>query len=160
MDSKTPEQGFTLIEIVVTILISLVITSGLVINYNDFNSTQVLKQAALTLKNDLRFLQSKAANGEKPSPCVSLTGWTITFASASYSYQANCDGSLVGNKTDILFSPAISLSPIPVPNSVTFNVLTRGTDLPAPVSVILNTRNKRYTLQISPSGDISDIGIQ
>ena len=113
------------------------------------------------LKNDFRFLQSKAANGEKPAAaCPTLTGWTMVFFSSSYSYQANCGGVLTGSATVVQFSSPLVFSSIPSPNTVTFHVLTRGTNLTAPLTVSLASSGKQYTLEISPSGDINDLGIQ
>ena len=173
MDSKTPNssracpvvsgvsgrQGFTLIELIVAVSISLFVTGLLVINYNSYNTNQSLRQAALTLKNNVRFLESKAANGEKPAAaCPTLTGWAITFAASSYSYRASCGGVLTGTSTVVSLAPSLLFSPIPSPGTVTFNVLTHGTTLTSPLSVIIVSPDKQYTVQINPSGDISDIG--
>jgi prepilin-type N-terminal cleavage/methylation domain-containing protein len=155
-------QGFTLIELVVTIAISLFITGGIIVNYNSYNSTQNLKQTALTLKNDLRFMQSKARNGEKPAgvACGTLSGWTVSIYLSSYTYEANCDDAPVGDPVTVTLPFDITFTSIPSPNTITFKVLTRGTDLAAPVDVVLFGFGRHYTLQINPSGDISDQGLQ
>lgn len=164
---KTPNtlpqnrQGFTLIELVVTIAISLFITGGIIVNYNSYNSTQTLKQAALTFKNNLRFLQSKANNGEKPGvACTTLSGWTVSLYTNTYTYEANCDDTLTGNPTVVTLPSGVSFTAIPNPNTITFRVLSRGTDLASYADIVLLGSGKTYTVRISPSGDISDIGLQ
>lgn len=154
------KQGFTLIELVIAVSISLLATGVIIVNYNSYNSVQVLKQAALTLKNDFRFLQSKAANGEKPPgvTCSPLLGWNVSFESTAYSYQANCAGFLSLPAVKISLSPGVTFSSVPGP--FMFNVLTRGTSLAVKATITLTGSGKQYILSVSPSGDISDVGIQ
>jgi prepilin-type N-terminal cleavage/methylation domain-containing protein len=173
MDLKTPksrligpisgraslQEGFSLIELIVAISVSLFVTGIIIVNYNTYNTTQSLRQTALTLKNDLRFLESKAANGEKPGAlCPTLTGWTVSFSGSSYSYQANCGGAPTGDATVVQLPNPLLFSPLPSPSTVTFKVLTRGTDLTTPLTVTLRSPERQYTVEISPSGDINDGG--
>jgi prepilin-type N-terminal cleavage/methylation domain-containing protein len=154
-------RGFTLIELVVAVSISLFITGLIIANYSSYNSIQTLKQTALTMKNDFRFLQSKAANGEKPAgACPTLTGWAMTFSADSYAYQANCDDELIEPAVVVQLPAGVIFSPIPSPATVTFNVLTRGTSLITPLSIVLTGSGKQYTIVVSPSGDISEVGLQ
>lgn len=149
-------KGFTLIELVIAVSISLLATGVIIVNYNSYNATQRLRQTALTFKNDLRFIQAKAANGEKPSECSSLTGWVMTVAADSYAYQASCARELTGSPTTIQLT-GITVSSGPA--SVMFKVLARGTNLSEPLFVVFSGSDKFYTIKISPSGDISDLGI-
>lgn len=154
-------KGFTLIELMVAVSIGLVVTGMVVVNYNAYNTTQVLKQAALTLKNDIRFVQTKASTGVKPyASCSTLTGWNMTFASTGYTYSANCNGSAAGDVTTVSYPPGITLSTLPSPNPVTFYVLARGTSLGNTATLTLSGNGKQYTILLGKNGDVSDSGIE
>jgi prepilin-type N-terminal cleavage/methylation domain-containing protein len=152
-------KGFTLIELMVAITVSLFITGGIIVNYNAYNQTQTLKQAALTLKNDFRYIQSKAASGEKPSGCATLTGWQITFAARSYSYQPVCNGNPAGTQSSISLPPGISFSAVPSPATIVIYVLSQGTSLTGTVTISLTGSGKTYTLKVNPAGNMGDFGI-
>lgn len=159
-------KGFTLIEVIVTVAISLLVTGFIIVNYNSYNDIQLLKQSALTLKNNLRFAQSNAFSGEKPtsaapSPapaiCTTLVGYTITFAASGYVLQALCNPEgLQAAVVSVVLPSGVSFSP--PPSAITFNSLSRGTSLDTSENIILSGFGKLYTLEVSPSGDISDLG--
>jgi len=160
-------KGFTLIELVVSVAISLVVTGFIIVNYNSYNEIQTLKQAALTLKNNLRYAQSKASTGGKPTPtppmvspiCTKLTGYTVSFVENAYSIQASCDPEgLVGEMRSIDLPSGVTFSPVPLPFS--FPVLSRGTTLDTVTILQLIGSGKQYGIQVSPGGDISDVGLQ
>ena len=153
-------EGFTLIEIVVSVGIVLAVIGAIIVNYNSYNDRQTLKQAGLTLKNNLRFAQTKALSGEKPpSGCTELSGWTVTFAGGTYAIQAQCDpeGSQ-GPGTSVSLPASISFSPVPA--ALTFRTLSQGTTLVSPVTITVAGFSQTYSLEVSPGGDISDIGLQ
>jgi len=152
-------KGFTLIEVIVSVSISLLATGLIIANYNSYNDVTTLKQAALTLKNDLRFIQSKAITGEKPQVgCSQLIGWTISFTSSSYSYQPECSEGLVDPVTQVRLPGGVTFSS--PPSFFTMRVLSRGTTLPAVTAITLLGGGKSYRLSINTSGDISDFGLQ
>ncbi len=156
-------KGFTLLEVIVAVSIALVITGFVIANYNNYNDRQQLRQAALTLKNNLRFAQNKSASGEKPknSPCEQLIGWRVTFAAASYSMQAHCtDGLAQGDGDVTTFSLPNDVSFSPVPQPITFRVLARGTTNSSAVDIITTNQSYRYRISVSPGGDIQDGGFQ
>lgn len=145
---------------VVSIAIGLLLTGLIIANYNSYNDIQVLKQAALTLKNNFRFAQSKAMSGDKPSQCTQLSGYSVTFTDASdYSIRALCNPEgLEGAAQNVTLPAGVMFSP--PPPTITFNVLSRGTTLPAVATITLVGFAKQYVLDVSPSGDISDLGLQ
>lgn len=153
-------SGFTLIEVVVSVGIALVLLGSIIVNYNGYNDRQNLKQAALTLKNNLRFAQTKALSGEKPTAnCTELLGWTVTFTGDTYSIQAQCNPEgLSGSSTEVALPSGVTFSP--VPSVFTFRVLSRGTTLASTTTVTLSGFNRTYQLTISPGGDVSDLGLQ
>lgn len=153
-------QGFTLIELMVAITVSLFITGAVIVNYNSYNATQALKQAALTVKNDFRLVQSKAASGQKPSGCGTLVGWNINFAASSYSLQANCNNVPTGTASSINLPPGITFQSVPSTNPITVYVLSHGTNLPSTLTLTLLSSGNQYSVQINPAGDVSDLGLQ
>ena len=153
-------RGFTLIEMAVAVGISLVIIGGVLSNYNNYNDTQKVKQAAQTLKNNLRFAQGLAFAGKKPtSGCTELEGYRVTFASTSYSVQAFCnDQGLAGEATATQLPTDVTFSP--VPGTATFGVLGKGLVGDAAMTITLAGNAKTYSIQISLAGDINDLGFQ
>ncbi|OGG11486.1 hypothetical protein A2Z00_03505 [Candidatus Gottesmanbacteria bacterium RBG_13_45_10] len=157
------KDGFTLIELIVAVTISLVVTGVIIANYNTYSDNQALKQAALTLKNDFRFAQGKASAGLKPTEagviCTTLNGWTVTFTVSAYTLQANCVEGAVGSVTTMALPTGLSFA-LPLPPAITFKVLASGTTLAASQTVTLVGRLKNYAIQVTPSGDINDLGFQ
>lgn len=161
-------KGFTLIEVVVTVAVTLMVTGFIIVNYNSYNNYQLLKQSALTLKNNMRFAQSNSYSGEKPtsaapSPapiiCTTLVGYTITFQALGYVLQPQCNPE--GLKPAIIsvtLPSGVTFAPVPAP--LTFNALSRGTSLDSAVDIIFSGYSKQYTLEVSPGGDVSDKGFQ
>jgi hypothetical protein len=148
-----------MIELVITVGISMLLIGGIVVSYNSFNDTQVLKQAGLTLKNNLRFAQVKATSAEKPeSGCTQLVGYTVTFTVSSYETQAECTEGLVGPAATVVLPSGVTFSPIPA--SVTFAALTHTLVSGATVTVTLAGRSNTYILLISANGEVTDVGIQ
>lgn len=152
-------KGFTLIEIVISVGISLLLMSGIILNYNNYNDTQKLKQAALTVKNNFRFYQSKALSGEKPDEsCPQLLGYQVTFALSTYTFKAQCNPAQP-NAPDVVYTLPATITFSSYPSPFMFRVLSRGTTLTGATSVILSGSGKHYTLRISTGGDISDLGL-
>ena len=152
-------KGFTLIEVIVTVAVTLVVTGFVIVNYNSYNDRQTLKQSGLTLKNNLRFAQTKALTGQIPPTvtCSELSGYVVSFAAKTYSIQATCDPEgIVGNPQNIDLPPSVTFSPVPSP--ITFNVLSRGTTLTSNQCLILTSLGQFYRISVRTNGDISDIG--
>ena len=152
-------KGFTFIELLVAVGLSLLLVGAIIVNYNSYNDDQKLKQAALTFKNNLRFAQTQAFSGKKPSSgCTQLIGYTVSFTSSAYTIQAKCSEGMVGETwatplpTGIIFSP--------LPSSFTFGVLSQGLLGSDAVTVTLAGSSKSYGIQVSPGGDINDLGFQ
>lgn len=153
MVSKAPD-GFTLIELLVSAIIIMVVSGGVIVNYNNYNDAQKTRQATLTVKNNLRFAQSRAYNGEKPGDgCTVLLGYRVTFATNSYTMQAECRDGLVGGQQTTLLQSGLSFSPPPA--DVLFRVLSRGMD--TDVTIKVTGANRTYQFQVTRSGDMSEV---
>ena len=82
--------GFTLIEVLISIAILSVIMGVSVNSYRDFQAGQELEQAAQTLRTNLRFAQSQAFGGVKPTACTTtLIGWYARTQNGSTQYTIN-----------------------------------------------------------------------
>lgn len=151
-------RGFTLIELLVVIGVIMLITGGIISNYSAYNESERLRQAALTLKNNLRLAQNRAISGEKPDPtrfiCTGLIGYTINFTSTNYRIEPQCTEGVVGESISVSLPAGITLAPVPSP--FTFGVLTRGTG--ADVTITLAGQTKWYTIEVSSGGEINDRG--
>ncbi len=153
MASKAP-SGFTLIELLVSVAIIIVMTGGVIVNYNTYNDSQKVRAAALTIKNNLRFVQSRAYNGEKPaSGCTELRGYQVSFTATTYIVQAMCSGGLAGAAQDFSLDTGITFSPVPA--TITFRVLSRGIDTDTTIKAVGSS--KSYQFLVSRSGDMSEV---
>lgn len=148
------QKGFTLIELLVSAAIIIVVTGGVIVNYNTYNDAQRARQAALTVKSNLRFAQSRAYNGEKPpSGCSVLSGYQVSFTATTYTVQAMCSGGLAGEAQIFSLDAGITFSP--VPSTFTFRVLSRGID--TDTTIIVVGSSKSYQFQVMRSGDMSEV---
>lgn len=66
---RSDDRGFTLVELMVVVVISALLVSGGLAAYNRYNERQLVVGAGKKLYNDIRFIQGKAAAGEKPADC-------------------------------------------------------------------------------------------
>lgn len=159
MFSKTrnKDRGFTLIELLVAMAISMLAAGILIANYTKYNTSQQLKQAALTLKNNLRLAQTKATSSQKPSgSCSELVGYQVSFSSNSYRMQAECTEGAVGETLSFSLPSGVTISSPPSP--IIFQVLTRGIE--SDVTIDLVNATKTYAIGLTRGGDINDLGFQ
>jgi len=148
---KNSALGFTLIELlVVTSIIGILFTIGMA-QYMNFNRSQIVDQAALELKNNLRLAQTKAFTGEKPEGCPALDGYRVSFSTVSYTIQAVCGGIVVDNKTFNLPSGVRFAS---VPSPILFKVLAQGTNLENNLTISLTGFNLSRNVIVTKEGKI------
>ncbi|MBI2404698.1 prepilin-type N-terminal cleavage/methylation domain-containing protein [Candidatus Gottesmanbacteria bacterium] len=149
-------KGFTILELLVSMGVILLVSGGVVAAFNNFNESQRVRQAALTLKGNVRYAQNKAVSGDKPtSGCVTLQGYTVSFTGTSYSIQALCDGGLVGDSTTTSLPAGVSFV-VPIPAAFTFAVLTgrNASDRTLTVSGL----NYSFSVQVSAGGTVTTVG--
>lgn len=133
------KRGFSLIEVIVVIALFAITSIVVTTSYIGFEGRERLKNAALQLKGDIRFVQSKAQSGDKGlGQCAttsSLVGWyvTLSLSGTTYTYAGDC---LDMNGT---LDAAFSSSSPKLPNDVTIYSLTyNGTNaVPGGILTIL-----------------------
>jgi len=154
--SQSRCYGFTLIELLVSVAIVMIISGGIIVNYNSYIDKEKTKSAIRTVKNNLRYAQSRAYNGDKPdSGCSELLGYRVRFTVSTYSLQAQCTEGLVGQAQSYTLESGVTFSP--VPSDFLFRVLTRGSDADATVAVAGSSQTLRFT--VAKSGEMSEITV-
>ncbi len=134
--------------------IALVLASGIYASYEKFNRRERLRQTVATLKNNLRFGQSKAINGEKPAAgCTQLVSFGITFSTSSYTMQAMCTEGSAGVLTSVTLPASVTFTGSPIP--VSFNVLT-GT-VAADVTLTVTDGTNSASIEVKRGGDINEL---
>ena len=156
---KSMKQGFTLIEMIISITIMLLLLGVTIVGYTSYNDKQKVKQAASALKSDLRMARTNATSGKKPLSCTAqetFVGYEIIFASSFYSMTPRCSdsGLIVSERNTIALPPGVSFDPIP--SSFTYYSLMRGVSTP-PGQIILTDGINSITLSVdSSTGEISN----
>lgn len=120
-------NGFTLIELLVVIVLFGISASLITASYVTFEKNQKLKNAAQTLKSDLRFAQNKAYSGDKGAggECLGeLAGWyvKVTISASSYSISGNCLVTSGNEKIETVFNTTT----VAFPQNVTVFEITYG----------------------------------
>lgn len=154
------KKGFTLIELLIVILILVTIMGLGMASFNSFNRRERLKQAGLTFRSNLRFSQTKAISAQKPtSNCTTYVGMRISFTQTSYSSQHECDPEGLTGPVELVTLPA-GITFLPIPADFTFLTRTNTASIPTDVTITLTNVDQNYSLTISPSGNIRDLGFQ
>jgi type II secretory pathway pseudopilin PulG len=156
MARVTLKSGFTLVEILVATTVIMGLTGLVVANFGSFSGNQKMKQAGKTLKNDLRFVQTRAQSALKPTGCNKLVSYQVAFTQTTYQYQPVCDTGLFGSPTTITVPSGIVFSPIPT--AVTFKVLSGIPD--KTLQIVMSGSGRTYSIRIDQNGDINDLGFQ
>jgi len=147
--------GFTLIELMIVMVITVFLIGGGIAAYTNFNERQTVKSAGTQLYNDLRFAQSKASSQEKPAGCGqgAFEGYVLDFTGTSYVIDALCGGSLV----DAGISRTLPLGVVKQSgdDSTSFFSLGRGSTAN---TICLSGFGRFYTVAVSASGEIEDTG--
>jgi prepilin-type N-terminal cleavage/methylation domain-containing protein len=151
-------KGYTLIEILVSVVIVGILFGIGFVTFRDFSRRQALASITRQIKGDLKLAQEYALSGQKPEAggCVLLDGYKVKFSPTLYGIYRICSGSEqeIEEKEDISLPSGISMQYSQ--NSLTFRVLGKGTDLTSDLSIILTQAATGNTsvIQISPAGKI------
>lgn len=168
------KQGFTLIEILIAITISVVVIGVGAVRYRDFNRVQTVRNAGATLKNNIRDIQSRALSQIKPqvSACTStcgtppavsvLTGYNLSYTGLNtIKSEAVCSCGSSGVFTTytlpqgLVFHSAFT--------STQFQILGQGAtqdidNIQIRTEGTVGSDTQWYAMCISTSGDVKDSG--
>lgn len=170
MSAAQKQRGLTLIELLITIAIASGFFALAIPAYRTFQAGQELEQAAKTLAVNLRFAQNQSLSGVKPCGAAELTGWYITFQTASsprsYTINARCDTSLAVVRKIVLparltlsVSPGSDILFQPLNRDVIF-IVDAGTaarpftSLAAEMIITLASGSRTATVRVRKTGDI------
>jgi len=159
MSKRRESTGFTLIEMIISVVILLLLLGLTLVGYASYNEKHKVKQAALTLKSDLRMARMNAISGNKPSSCVAqgdtFEGYTVSFTESSYTVVPRChlSNEITGEKVVVDLPLPVIFSP--VPSSFVYYPVTQGVS--SGQSIILTSGSTSVTLVIDGrSGEVSD----
>lgn len=163
-------SGFTLIEMLITITISLLIISIGVANYLDFNARQKILGAAKELEVLIQSAQAKARGGDL-ADCDKLDSYQISLNLSAnpvaVALQPNCVDINLGTaylgttiKSYTLITEVV-LETLPAITEIKFPVLNGGIIFPGNVPNVALTFSspsisKKYQLILSKGGDLSE----
>ncbi len=155
-NSQRSWGGFTLIELIIAMSIMGLLVGAGAVSYRDFNRRQLLRSAALNVKNTFRDIQSKAINGQKPVGviCTTLLGYEVSFTAQSVQWRAQCSNGFGPTESYILPS---RITVVQQPPPVVFQVLDRG--ISQVTTVALGGFDKVYEMTITQTGEIQDSDI-
>lgn len=153
MGVKLKTNGFTLIELMMVVLVTLLTVGGVMVNVYNFNKRQGLEDDAYNLVAELRNTYQKALGNYRQPNCVSLLSYKIrgTSAGNSVEIEESCvSGSSANNeKPDFLKSTTFSNS-----FEVTFLAGSgmTATNISDNKIIITNGSDTRY-IQVNNYGD-------
>jgi len=121
-------QGYTLIEILVAISLTLIMAWGGITYYNSFSRRQKVQQAVEKIVSDIRLAKSLALSQQKPADCdTTLKAYVFEITSdASYQIVPECEAGLL-DPTKEVFLEGVSLSG--TLSTIRFEVLTQAVSL-------------------------------
>lgn len=177
MNSSPAKTGFTLIEIMIAMALTVTMVTIGAVRYNNFNKIQTVQTAGLTLKNNLREIQGKAQANLKPAACgvTALESYRVQDIPyntdpgncgsqlACLRAQAFC-GSLRGPVNYYKLPPNFDFYSSPA--DIDFKILSLGTNVGVngETIIIRGFRNEAqsnryyYKLCVSTTGEIKDCG--
>ncbi len=154
---KLKLRGFTLIELMVVIGIIILLSTGGMAAYNQFNNRQRVRNEGAALTDLLRHAQSLTLSGEKPQTGVcttaALDGYQVRVAGNQLIMEAVCGGEEVDvNKAHTLAGSDVSVAS---GTQVLFKVLAQGT---TGEKFCLQGYDLTYRVRILTSGEVVEDG--
>ncbi len=138
----------------------MVLSLGVIVNYNSYTDRERVRQSGLTIKSDLRLVASKVNSGVKSAACTTLVSYDVTFTRlcsdgvrSCYTITPQCTSGPDAQETIYIPKDAYFQS---IDQTIRFFPLSAGTDLSTDAIITLGGRSTVYTIKISPSGTISD----
>lgn len=162
-----PNQAFTIIELLISVVIITILLSVSFAGYARLNQRQTVITAGQNLKNIIRDAQSRANNSEldcSPSKCncasasnIQFSGWYVDFTTQKIYGQ--CAATTFGDKafglsTEVVITPYVTPA-----NQLIFKNNPPSTSGKTTICVSNpNLASSYYVIRVNASGSISDDG--
>ena len=147
--------GFTIIELMITVVISGILISGALVSYRGLGTKQLVKQAGISFQTNLKSYQQKALAGAKPAECGpgdTLEGYRVSYLdSNSFSLAAVCTIA-VPLATEINLPDGVEFQAAFDPIDIFFPVL--ASVISGAQTIVLTKDIYSYQVIIEPSGVI------
>jgi len=158
MSSLFKQKGFTLVELLVAVAISLALLGLTVVGYRRFLDQRTMGLVLTEVKSQLRLVRSKAMSGEKPSGCTNLNGYQVTLSGGNLAYSPICDG-VVGAQEIITLTSADGPIGISLSSNFIFRSIDGSLD-PQTAVVSLTYGALAGEVQIFTSGEIQETSLE
>jgi prepilin-type N-terminal cleavage/methylation domain-containing protein len=150
--SQNRTAGFTLIEMLISVVIMLALVGGGIAAFITFNDRQTVLAGAKDLKLSFRSAQIKARAAERPDLCDSLQAYAVqmTAGSGQVTTSAICANGDYTIDSYLLKNDVVSQDTI----DVQFLVLHGGVRNPG--TVTLAKGSHEYSLTVTQGGEITE----
>jgi len=155
--ARNNSSGFTLVELLVGVVISLTLFALAVAGYRNFNTTRTLRLEAERIKNFLNLSRQKAIHGEKPAAgCTPLNGFRVGLDSAKQVYREPiCNGVAGTKQVSQIEESTMSVTGFPI----TFASLTGTIGQTATATITFTYLTKTTQVTVDSSGLIQYDGV-
>ncbi len=127
------DQGYTLIEVLIVLVISTVLFFGGFGAYREFTRRQLLNGVYKELQVNLSLARELSISGEKPTACSGvLIGYSVVFAGSSYTVSATCPNSVLVRTINLPSGLTITAT------NFMYKVLGQGTNLAGDAAVVVS----------------------
>ena len=154
----TRNEGFTLIEMMISVAIGALLLGGGIAAYNNFDRKQKVQSAGRELVLALSSAQKRADSGERPVGCGSLEAWAVRRVNVlSYETAVVCDG---GVYTVVATKNLPSSVEVTTGFDLRFLVLTGGVGGPGTIDLEDLDGTTLYQVEVTAAGAVDDKGFQ
>lgn len=147
-------KGYTLVELLIVITITIIISGVGIAGFREFSRRQALTGILKQTKADLRLAQQLALTGQKPKGliCTKLNSYTFNRTnSTNYQLIANCTNvNHIFKNVDMPTNTTISTG------NIIFKILGQGTNLISPLTLTITNLEAETSgmIIIGTGGDI------
>lgn len=148
-DFKLLRDGFTLIEVLVSIGLIAIVTAVAIPNFRNFSSTQEIDTAASQLTNVFKTAQSSARSGIKCPSGQTATSWevdlNISGSSDTYTLKSNCES---GPTPQTIYTSPFAQTPT---SSSTFQAVTDVCGIGVDAKIFFTNSQTTYQCGTNPA---------
>ncbi len=173
--SQQKRTGFTLIELMVVVSISIILMGSAMAGFINFRARQQVLADAKDVQQLIRSAQVKARLQDVPdvvaatptychSDSSRLQGYRVKFSSATaLSLVPLCGGTLAtateqtASSTLTVANSTLSIASVSLPQNFSFYTLQRGTNIPSDRVVTLTGSGYKYCFTVGVGGSVSEV---